>query len=353
MRYHDETGKPLVRSTLLSRQILVTNTLREQFGELRSLLANYRDDDAWHEAIWACIRTGRRADSIRFEEQWVPYIERQHPEWERPLATFTDTAPLTPARNIAPFGCFELQLHGYLLSIEQRRQLIENPALDVVGFLDIQHCRLGRDGITALVSSPHLKRLRRLSVGFDWIGPLGVKAIVDEPRLKTLRALSISQCKLTAEAIWHIIESTHMENLRELDIAFIPLDRRVLTALARSPAMEGLEKLNLQGCKLTDEMIAAFAKEPGISALKELELAFNSITDEGARALARSPYLANLERLHILHDATREHCDDDPSKTIAVCRDGLRALATSPHLKQELRATFLKYLDAAPATPHA
>ena len=52
-------------------------TDRIDFGELRSVLHDREESEAWRARFWQVIEHASRTDRARYKTEWLPYIERE------------------------------------------------------------------------------------------------------------------------------------------------------------------------------------------------------------------------------------------------------------------------------------
>jgi hypothetical protein len=142
------------------------------------------------------------------------------------------------------------------------------------------------------------------------------------------------------EAAQTLLSSPHLQQLKRIHI--IPLGDAGCAALARTPLISrfiggfGPQRfdINLSSCGVTPAGLAALLGSPHLPPTFEINLEQNPLGDEGAALLAAHPTLARITNLAF----------DE------LTLDGVRALATSPHL-HNVRSIYLSHdeRDAAHA----
>jgi hypothetical protein len=149
----------------------------------------------------------------------------------------------------------------------------------------------------ALLESPHLQGLRRLS---SWDEDI-TRAISQNRSLSALHTLWLRERPVAVEELALLASSTHLTGLRDLTLQDTKLTAAHLRVLATAPWLPQLEALDLGSNDLDDEAIAILA--PSLpNTLRELILSTNNITAAGLTALLESPCIAHIERLGLNHN---------------------------------------------------
>jgi hypothetical protein len=211
----------------------------------------------------------------------------------------------------------------------------------------------------ALMASPHLTGLRRLSVrDNECLGNL-VCGVAD-PKFAHLTHLDVNNSRNgrggpTDEGIVRLVSSPHLARLQHLDIGGCDVGDDGLCALAAAPCMTGLKTLNVEGGNLTGPGIRALSAPGSLPSLTFLNLSGslaertdmaaghqNSIADVIDAAL-----LARLSGLDLSHNGL----EDADLARLAARSDisGLRFLGIGSH---RLSATGVQALLSSPALPH-
>jgi uncharacterized protein (TIGR02996 family) len=175
-------------------------------------------------------------------------------------------------------------------------------------------------GLQALSTLPPLlQRLDSLFAVECDISEAGLGPVVLSPHLLRLRSVSLSECQLEGvSGVRPLAESPQLSHLTSLYLDKSPLGDNGVQALVGSPNWGRLESLGLSACGLRDAGCVALARSPHLSRLTSLSLNGNAIGNRGAVALAKAPHLAGLEYLHLSRNGIRD--------------SGAAALAISPHL---------------------
>jgi uncharacterized protein (TIGR02996 family) len=138
----------------------------------------------------------------------------------------------------------------------------------------------------------------------DWLlHPSDYAALAACPRLDRCTALTLRGRMATA-GVRAILSSPHLVRLRWLTLLGIPFGAGHLAAIAASPAFDRLTHLDVntpEAARGSPRGLVALAASPRLAGLTSLSYR-NPITAESARALADSPHLANLAEL-VLEDS--------------------------------------------------
>jgi uncharacterized protein (TIGR02996 family) len=217
---------------------------------------------------------------------------------------------LTPVRRLRLWGAGP-----------RAAQLAASPYLAEVGaleFVDYYSEPLTAEGARSLAGSPHLGRLRALSLYRNNVGDEGLRALAGAPWLANVRSLNLVDNGLSAEGARALAGPDRAASLAVLLLANNSLGDEGLRALAASPLLPRLVELDLARCGVTDQGVGVLAAAPGPGRLATLTLDHNSLGEMGATRLAAAPLLAGLTSLNV------NHC--------ALGDGGAEALARSPHL---------------------
>jgi uncharacterized protein (TIGR02996 family) len=190
------------------------------------------------------------------------------------------------------------------------------PGLPRVTSLELGFLCLRDEIVTPLAECPNLADLTNLDFGSDhdgdgWdssaITAASVKALVNSPHLANLTRLSLLwNFQVGDNGVRAIVASPHLKRLTHLDLSGTGLTDAGVRTLARSPFLERLTTLRLwHNSELGDAAAQALASSPHVGNLRELDLRgwreawTNGIGDAGALALANSPHLDGLRQLHV------------------------------------------------------
>ena len=192
-----------------------------------------------------------------------------------------------------------------------------------------------------VAQSPHLTRLRGLSLGFS-LDAEDCRSLSETPYLTNLIDLRLLYpCRSEAIRIdWEAM--TNRPALRSLTLANHALTIEQLPILANSSSLTSLCELNLINNRLTHEAVRLLADKRLLSQLDILRLDHNFLGDAGALAMREWPSLPRLTRLSLGHNqlfyagvkalaeapALRELVSLNLSRNIS-CDDGAADLASS------------------------
>jgi uncharacterized protein (TIGR02996 family) len=175
-----------------------------------------------------------------------------------------------------------LRLSDNHLTAKGWRLLVNARALDGIDALALDRKRschepIPRDeALCALSASPHLHRLRCLTIARVEATSIGAAALNASPYMSRLEMLDL------AEPNWTAIE---------------------LAALLAGNAFPALERLYLRSNRFGPEAMHVLASSPVTSRLTELDLANNPIGSAGISALLTAPDLAHLRCLRLYNNA--------------------------------------------------
>jgi uncharacterized protein (TIGR02996 family) len=197
------------------------------------------------------------------------------------------------------------------------------PRLTELFFLGDYYSDLGDAGLEVLASSPRLSGLQGLHCDNNDVGPAGARALAASPHLTQLRELhfghgSYHPNQIGDEGLAALAGSPTFGQLRSLSLPMNAVGDAGLEAVAASPHLRRLEALSLPMNLVGDAGLAALAASPNLRSVSYLWLAANQIGPAGVAALAASPHAGELTTLGLLSNPIDE--------------DGFRALVESPRL---------------------
>jgi hypothetical protein len=196
--------------------------------------------------------------------------------------------------------------------------LADAPALAGLQSLRLDHAHLRTVGLRAVVNSPHLANLERLSLEANpdrsSVGPEGIRLLCGSRALPRLRELNLYGQSGGAAGLHTLAAWPGLARLTRLDIAHFSSDEDApgdmvpaWAAFVRSPHWGQLRELNLEGGNLED--LEAFLDGPNLATLRILTFTYDfcryddhhetPLQDEAAALLARCPYFADGLELQI------------------------------------------------------
>jgi uncharacterized protein (TIGR02996 family) len=156
-----------------------------------------------------------RADAGKLLAGWQPLFAT-HPIRRLTLRSVT----VDHVRALVATGVIgrlvNLGLHGKL-GATGARVLAEAPDLAAIRKLNLAGCRLGDDGVAALLASPHLG-CTQLTLREDDITDEGAQTLAGAPALARCRALFLARNRLGDEAVAALAGSAHLAGLEQLGI---------------------------------------------------------------------------------------------------------------------------------------
>jgi uncharacterized protein (TIGR02996 family) len=216
----------------------------------------------------------------------------------------------------------ELDLSGNPCVVgEAWAALVQGPGLAGLEALTLDGSRIGTEVLDVLVSSPHLKNVRRfgLSAGAsrvpEALGPEGVRVVCGPGALPGLRELNLEGQEVGAEGLRTLAAWPGLHQLTRLGLtigwreADHPAEiTGAWAAFARSPHWGQLRELNLDIWNLED--LEAVLDSPNLGTLRVVtftqefssvsaEGEIRSLQDEAAARLARCPHLADGVEVHL------------------------------------------------------
>jgi hypothetical protein len=170
--------------------------------------------------------------------------------------------------------------------------------------LDLTGDAFTPEGVTALVNSPAVAGLQRLTMTTDSSGiGAAMAALVRGRQLGALRTLRLSGGYLNEPRTWAdmgqaFARSAFTNSLEELTVSRGRLGPEGAAGLAAAP-FRRLRRLGLYGNRLGDDGVVALARTPALATLRALDLRYNEIGNVGALVLAESPHLTGIEWLDL------------------------------------------------------
>jgi uncharacterized protein (TIGR02996 family) len=209
-------------------------------------------------------------------------------------------------------------------------EFAEMECLECLTGLVLGGSKMSEADVRTLAASPRLRELRRLgirSVGNRTRGLTreGMAALVESPHLAKLTGLDFASSPLDHEAMELLTKGSPWK-LTSLNLDGTALHDYTMGLLLEAPWLAGLTELSVHGCMIYDEQVQWIVRDLAPARLRSLCLGGCRVADEGAELIAASPHLAELRELWLGFPKFTER--------------GARALADSPHLKK-LRLLYL------------
>lgn len=202
-----------------------------------------------------------------------------------------------------------LRIERAIIDPREPLWLAASPLLSTLTELALVDGYADAPGTHALLTSPHLRGLRELSLARHLVGREGVVALV-EVDLPELVALQLEERGTTDDSWSHWdggLDVPAMERLarwpglariRRLDLGGNRIEPEGFEALFESEHFTAVESLKLQ---FVYAMLAEipWGSAPGALRLKALDLGDSSVSTEAAQVLAAAPCLAELRQLDL------------------------------------------------------
>jgi uncharacterized protein (TIGR02996 family) len=157
--------------------------------------------------------------------------------------------------------------------------------LSRLSFVDFYCQPLEPLDVWALARSPHLPRLRVLTLQRNNLGDDGAAALAAAPWLAQLTWLDLTDCGLSGAGVRALIQSPHRPRLERLLLGGNSPGDDAVAALAESPLLASLHTLYLGRCQLGDRAALALAASPHLTRMADLDLERNRFSAEACRAL--------------------------------------------------------------------
>jgi uncharacterized protein (TIGR02996 family) len=181
---------------------------------------------------------------------------------------------------------------------EGARELAESPNLARLEALDLNRQRIGTEGLSHILTSPHLRGLRELEVRS---GGINYVSAFEESRGAPLTRLDLSQNPIADRGVRHLANSPRLAQLERLDLDTAEVGPAGLEVLAQAPFWHSLRELDLGHNPLGDAGARTWGllRDNPPSELHTLRLADCDLDATGGTALAGIPWLVNLLALDL------------------------------------------------------
>jgi len=147
---------------------------------------------------------------------------------------------------------------------------------------------LGDLGPAAIIASPHLSKVERLSLARCGITASGMTILTRSPFLAQLTGLRLDHNRFGNEGLRALATSRHVSNLRILRLRFTGINALGVSALCRNTHLANLETLDLSNNPISD-LALELAKAPQLAKLRDLNLRWTNVT-ESAQAKLRAHF---------------------------------------------------------------
>ncbi len=263
----------------------------ELFGELRSLLQS--DENVQGYRMRAFLEEAYALDEARYQEEWLPYLERaQELPWffAQTFESVEQIAALVPeSAHIA--------------------LVIESSGFDYAGFksaaclervckVDVNYtCKLYDAKFALMMESPYLSGVKVLELGGNHLGDDAMRALASSASMHGLERICLYHNEVTSEGAKALAASMHLGQLEELDISVNDIQDDGLIAIGSSENLGALRVLNVRSNKIKRRGVETFARDLKLTRLKSLKMDQNNVGNYGAQALANCELLSGLKEL--------------------------------------------------------
>jgi uncharacterized protein (TIGR02996 family) len=219
-------------------------------------------------------------------------------QWAGPLAEFAD-----------PYG----YRRGFVESITLSAAAFLHHADTIWRLAPVRNVTLDDawEEMDRLAASPHLARLRTLTLDENSLSDGDVHRLADSPHLANLTRLDLRSNRFRVAAVEALAASPHLARLSSLDLGDNEINSAGADALSRSPFLNHLEELSLEMGNVGQAGVEALAFGEGLPALTMLDLSVNPVGSRGVRALLYGASAARWHRLILRYVAlTPEQAHD-------------------------------------------
>jgi uncharacterized protein (TIGR02996 family) len=233
-----------------------------------------------------------------------------------------------------------LNLSGLRLTDSSLRLLAASPALSGLRTLELGWCeQVTREGIQALLDSPHLRSVEELSLG----GDIDLSALARSERLARLHELTLNtntnqHFRTFPGSAWsELVRSPHIAGLRRFHLLYALLDEDGAAGLLQTPGALRLHALMIMGLRGNGDVLAGLlSKSPALAELTALELPGCNLSAAGLRQLLSAEFVPGLSLFCVAGNTIQSR--------------GMRALLSSPLARGRLTELHLHHCRLQPGT---
>jgi Ran GTPase-activating protein (RanGAP) involved in mRNA processing and transport len=196
-------------------------------------------------------------------------------------------------------GVRKLTLTGNDVSRDGLRALLCSPHAAGIKELSLRDGRLNGQAMAEFASAVADLELEALDLGQNVLKELGAEYVATAACLSELKSLRLDRCEIPLDGARLLLKKAiFLDGLRVLDVGHNHFGPAGLTALLkRGPA--SLHTLRLRDNDLFDKGAKALAASPASDGLLELDLSQNGLTAVATKALGESERLGKLLVLHL------------------------------------------------------
>jgi hypothetical protein len=222
----------------------------------------------------------------------------------------------------------EARLHALTLNANDVRRdglraLLRSPHAGLLKELSVRDCGLDGAAMGELASALPELRLEALDLGENVLQDLGAEYVATAPCLSELKSLHLDRCEIPAAgALQFAKKATFLGSLKQLDVGYNHFGPAGLAELLgrNSPS---LHTLRIRDNDLHSNGAQLLADSPASDALLEIDLTRNGLGPAGARALAKSAHLGGLLALWLADNSI----DEESAVALAASPLGKRLAA--------------------------
>jgi Ran GTPase-activating protein (RanGAP) involved in mRNA processing and transport len=199
-----------------------------------------------------------------------------------------------------------LTLNGNDVSRDGLRALLRSPHAGALKELSLRDSQLDGKAMAEFASARHGMQLERLDLGENILEDVGAEHVARAPCLRELKVLRLDRCEITlAGARKFAKKASFLGGLRRLDIGHNAFGPAGLTALLdRGPT--SLHTLQMCDNDLFDKGAEILAASSVSDTLRELDLSQNGLGAAAAHALGESEHLRGLLVLRLVDNPINE-----------------------------------------------
>jgi uncharacterized protein (TIGR02996 family) len=262
-----------------------------------------------NDPAWTDLRARERLlIDVHGEEWFGPLMEfAPTPNFHRGMPCLALTAARFCESRFQRVGPKMMQLLGaqelrITTTLREIGRLVDSPVLGILHTLMLWNSNTTATDMARFADVPHICHLVDLVVENHSLGNRGLESLSRSPHLSRLRRLSLDKHsgRLPMRGVKALLHSPNGPRLERLSLRGCLRERysHDLSQFLCAPYLGRLRSLDLSDNLFGDGAAAAISNAR-LGALSELHLAKNQIGDWGARELIASPFLQQLNRLNL------------------------------------------------------
>lgn len=175
------------------------------------------------------------------------------------------------------------------------------PELARLHKLSLPECKLDAKGLSTLLASPHLTRLRTLGLAYNSLrGAAAMESLVRWDGIGTLEELALNANPRLGEAdLIPLLASERPRALSKLSLGGTLIGLDGMITLANHLALPALRSLSLAGSQLEGEDLRVLRTCKALSGLRALYVEGNPLDGLGLMAIAQGSWAPSLETLFV------------------------------------------------------